>query len=99
MDKATSRETGLLRFYDNEGIKLVRLSGRTRKPIDDAWPQVTIALEDLEDHVRRGGGIGWQCGEVSGWISGVDLDCEEARRLAPKFLPDTRRAAKGEEAP
>jgi putative DNA primase/helicase len=99
MDRATSRNTDLLRFYDNEGIKLVRLSNRTKKPVDEEWQRRTVPLEDLEDWVRNGGDVGWQCGEASGWISAVDLDCEEARRLAPKFLPETLRGAKGQETP
>jgi putative DNA primase/helicase len=99
MKGATESDVNLLRFYDNEGIKLVRLSGRTRKPIDDVWQLRAAPVEDLEEHVRRGGGIGWQCGERSGWISAVDNDWPEARQLAPKFLLDTLRSAKGAEEP
>jgi putative DNA primase/helicase len=99
MSSATERNTDLLRFYDNEGIKLVRLSHRTKKPVDDEWQLRPLALEDIEEWVRGGGDVGWQCGEVSGWMSAVDLDCEEARRLAPRFLPETLRGAKGKEAP
>src|SRR5918993_447904 len=99
MSSATERDTELLRFYDNEGIKLVRLSHRTKKPVDDEWQLRPLALEDIEEWVRGGGDVGWQCGEVSGWMSAVDLDCEEARRLAPRFLPETLRGAKGKEAP
>jgi putative DNA primase/helicase len=99
MSSATDRDKGLLRFYDNEGIKLVRLSHRTKKPVDNEWQQRSLELEDVEEWVRSGGDIGWQCGEVSGWMSAVDLDCEEARRLAPNFLPETLRGAKGKEAP
>src|SRR5215204_4683116 len=99
MSSATDRDTGLLRFYDNEGIKLVRLSHRTKKPVDNEWQQHPLALEDAEEWVRSGGDVGWQCGEVSGWMSAVDLDCEEARRLAPNFLPETLRGAKGKETP
>src|SRR5829696_1692169 len=99
MSSATERDTDLLRFYDNEGIKLVRLSHRTKKPVDDEWQLRPLALEDIEEWVRSGGDVGWQCGEVSGWMSIVDLDCAEARRLASKFLPETLRGAKGKEAP
>src|SRR5215212_4621899 len=99
MSSATERDTDLLRFYDNEGIKLVRLSHRTKKPVDSEWQQRPLAVEDAEEWVRNGGDVGWQCGEVSGWMSAVDLDCEEARRLAPKFLPETLQGAKGKEAP
>jgi len=99
MSSATGRDTDLLRFYDNEGIKLVRLSHRTKKPVDNEWQQRPLAVEDAEEWVQGGGDVGWQCGEVSGWMSAVDLDCEEARRLAAKFLPETLRGAKGKEAP
>src|SRR5215207_2201851 len=99
MSSATERDTDLLRFYDNEGIKLVRLSHRTKKPVDNEWQLRTLALEDAQEWVRSGGDVGWQCGEASGWMSAVDLDCEEARRLAPRFLPETLQGAKGNEAP
>jgi putative DNA primase/helicase len=99
MSSATERDTDLLRFYDNEGIKLVRLSHRTKKPVDSEWQQRPLALEDVQEWVRSGGDVGWQCGKVSGWMSAVDLDCEEAQRLAPRFLPETLRGAKGKETP
>jgi putative DNA primase/helicase len=98
MSSATERDTDLLRFYDNEGIKLVRLSHRTKKPVDNEWQLRTLALEDAQEWVRSGGDVGWQCGEASGWMSAVDLDCGEARRLAPRFLPETLQGAKGNEA-
>src|SRR5215203_1550204 len=99
MSSATERDTALLRFYDNEGIKLVRLSHRTKKPVDEEWQLRPLALEDIEEWVRSGGEVGWQCGEVSGWLSAVDLDCTGGRRLASKFVPETLRGAIGKEAP
>jgi putative DNA primase/helicase len=99
MSSATGRDTQLLGYYVNEGIKLVRLDGRTRKPIDHEWQHAKIPLEDVEKHVSRRGGVGWQCGEASGWISAVDNDWREAMQLAPRFLPDTLRSAKGREEP
>jgi putative DNA primase/helicase len=99
MSSATDRDTRLIGYYANEGIKLVRLDGRTRKPIDREWPTTNIPLEDVERHVGRGGGVGWQCGQASGWVSAVDNDWREAMQLAPRFLPDTLRGAKGSEEP
>ncbi len=99
MSSATGRDTALLGFYDHEGIKLVRLNGRSRKPVDNEWPTKNVPLEELEEHVRSGGGIGWQCGEVSGWIGAADCDWPEARHLAPRFFPETLRSAKGHEGP
>ena len=99
MSSATGRDSSLLGYYAHEGIKLVRLNGRNRKPVDNEWQSRTVPLEDLEDHVRRGGGVGWQCGEVSGWIGAADCDWPETRQLAPKFFPETLRSAKGQEEP
>ena len=99
MSNTTERDADLLRFYDNEGIKLVRLSHRMKKPVDEEWQQRQVPVEDLQEWVRQGGDVGWQCGEVSGWMSVVDLDCTEARRLASRFLSETLRGAKGEESP
>ena len=99
MSSATGRDTRLISYYANEGIKLVRLDGRTRKPIDYEWQNIDVPLEDIKQHVSRRGGVGWQCGEASGWISAVDNDWREAMELAPRFLPDTLRGAKGREQP
>lgn len=44
--------------------------------------------------LRNGNNVGIQVGEVSGWICAVDLDCEEAVRLAPRFLTDTLKSGK-----
>jgi len=99
MSSATERDTDLLRFYDHEGIKVVRLSRRAKKPVDEEWQRRALPLQDLEEWVRSGGDVGWQCGEVSGWICAGDLDWPEARKLAPHFLPETLRGAKGQEDP
>src|SRR5215210_2344872 len=99
MSSATDRDTRLLGYYVNEGIKLVRLDGRTRRPIDHEWQITNVPLEAVAKHVGRRGGVGWQCGEASGWISAVDNDWPEAMQLAPRFLPDTLRSAKGREDP
>jgi hypothetical protein len=89
----------LLRYYDEAGIKLVKLRPETKRPLEEGWPQKQAPVAEVEDWVRRGGAVGWQLGEVSGWLGCVDLDWREAIALAPQFLPDTLRGAKGKEAP
>ncbi len=96
--KRTDEDLALLGYYDAEGIKTVRLDD-AKKPVDQEWQIKRLPPEQLEDWVRQGGNVGWQCGEVSGWLSGADLDWPEARALRPKFLPDTLLGAKGQEAP
>jgi hypothetical protein len=94
----TDEDVALLGYYDAEGIKTVRLND-AKKPVDQEWQIKRLPLEQLGDWVHQGGNVGWQCGEVSGWLSGADLDWPEARALRPKFLPDTLLGAKGQEAP
>src|SRR5919112_4320031 len=99
MSSATDSDTRLLEYYVNEGIKLVRLSRKTKKPVDEEWQRRALPLGVLEEWVRSGGDVGWQCGEVSDWICTGDLDWPEARKLAPHILPETLRGAKGQEDP
>lgn len=89
----------LIRRYHEAGIKTVRLRRETKKPVHKEWQKTSVPVEEVEDWVRNGGAVGWQCGEVSGGLGCVDLDWPEARALAPRFLPDTLRGAKGDEAP
>ncbi len=100
-DQARSRtdeDVALLGYYDAEDIKMVRLDD-AKKCVDLEWQLKRLPLEQHEEWVRQGGNIGWQVGEVSGWIAGVDKDWPEARALSPKFLPETLLGAKGQEAP
>ncbi len=90
--------TSALRNYEEAGIKMVRL-GETKKPIDTEWQLRNRSLEDHVGWVSRGGNLGWQMGEVSGWISCADLDWPEARAMGPLFLPPTLLGAKGTEDP
>jgi len=77
----------------------MRLDPQTKKPIDAGWPTRSFSLEEITQHVERGGNVGMQMGEVSGWLGAVDLDCHEARMLGPQFLPTTLQLRKGEELP
>ena len=95
-----ARETDLNpNAYDLKGFFVLRLSRSTKKPVDVEWPHRRISLEDAHAWVERGGDIGLQVGKVSGWLCVVDLDCEEARILAPRFLPETLTSGKGKERP
>src|SRR5215204_3862013 len=66
-------------------------------PKGEEWQEAWVSQEDALAHAARGGNIGIQLGEVSDWLCAVDLDTEEVRRLAPKFLPETLKAGKEKE--
>lgn len=96
---AQRAETDLLEVYDNESMKLVRLSRETKRCVDNGWQLEHVSLPDIRAHVQRGGNVGTQMGAVSDWRGAVDNDCPEAVALAPRFLPETLRLGKGNETP
>src|SRR3712207_4731712 len=83
-----------IRQYCNFAWKPVRLLRASKKPRDEGWPSRWASEEDMVAWYESGENVGIQVGEVSGWICCVDLDCEEATRLAPSFLPETLMAGK-----
>src|SRR5215216_5998473 len=78
----------LLEAYEEFGYKLVKVTRDLKKPNYTEWQLKTIPPDEMREWVSSGGNVGIQAGEVSGWICAVDLDSEEAIRLAPKFLPE-----------
>ena len=95
---------GLIDEYYRAGLKVLVLGDKNPFNPYDAkgknWQTEYVQQEDADAHFARGGNIGIQMGEVSGWLGAVDLDGEEARRLAPRLLPTTLMAGKaGEKLP
>ena len=97
--QTTNEAADLLGYYHNDGCKLVRLSRKTKKNVDQDWPHKNVPLSEIIAWYERGGNIGKQLGEVSDWRGAVDCDCPEAVRLAPRFLRDTLRLGKGSGVP
>lgn len=95
----TTKEVDLLNHYADEGIKLLRIHPETKNPIGNDWQNRRESLGVIEAHAKQGKPVGWQVGEVSGWISAVDCDWPETVRLAPRFLPETLTIHKGHEKP
>jgi hypothetical protein len=61
----------------------------SKGPVVPGWQKLRIAADDAERHFAGDGNIGVLLGEPSGWLVDVDLDCEEAREAADRFLPPT----------
>ena len=58
----------------------------TKRP---GWPDFRTSPARVEADFPATGNLGVLLGEVSGGLTDLDLDCEEALRLAPAFLPRT----------
>src|SRR5215216_4292931 len=94
----TQQNSQLLSAYDAAGLKMVPLRPDTKRPYELEWQHKPYALEDIEQRAANGDSVGLQAGEVSGWLSFVDNDCDEARALASHFLPETLASGKELEA-
>ena len=61
----------------------------SKGPLIPGWQKLRIGAGDAGRHFAGDANIGVLLGEPSGWIVDVDLDCEEAREAAERFLPPT----------
>lgn len=76
------------RSYLRRGWLPLPIPYRSKKPSFEGWQHFTVAEADLPKHF--GGiqlNIGVRLGKASGDLTDIDLDCAEARTLAPRFLP------------
>ncbi len=80
---ATARE------YLARGWQPVPIPACEKKPVLKGWPALRLREEDLAHRFHDNDNIGLILGEPSGWLVNVDLDCDDARRLADEFLPPT----------
>jgi Bifunctional DNA primase/polymerase, N-terminal len=73
------------------GYKPLPIPIGAKNPILRNWQNLFITAENVT-HYFNGApqNVGAQLGPVSGGLADVDLDCIEAVRLAPHFLPATR---------
>ena len=63
----------------------------SKAPIPKQWQNLHLGLEDLAQHFNgQPANVGVLLGVASGGLTDVDLDCAEAVRLAPVFLPPTQ---------
>ena len=64
----------LLNAYYSAGLRLVPLKPSLKKPRGNEWQKREITRKEIERNLERGGGVGIQAGECSGWTSAGDLD-------------------------
>jgi hypothetical protein len=85
----TSSLLDAARWYRSRGYALIPVPAGSKVPVLRGWQSLRLRDDDLPRHFNGTGNIGVLLGEPSGWLVDVDLDCEEAVALAPKFLPPT----------
>ena len=63
---------------------------KSKGPTGNEWQKLLITEENVTEHFNSGlQNIGVQLGAKSRGLTDVDLDCAEAMKLAPEFLPKT----------
>lgn len=76
------------------GFAVIPLIQKSKSPAVKEWQKGPPASELTEEEIRkrfthRLGNIGVRCGEPSGGLVDIDLDDDDAARLAPAYLPET----------
>lgn len=79
------------RAYLARGWAPIPVPFRRKGPVLAGWSALRLGPEDLAAHFNgQPSNVGVLLGEPSGGLVDIDLDCAEALRLAPVFLPPTR---------
>lgn len=76
--------------YMKVGWNTIPLKPKDKAPKESKWPNSSITKDDITQKFSHpDANIGLVLGDSSNRLIDVDLDCEEARLLAPDILPTT----------
>ncbi len=76
---------GLIR----RGVAPIPVPGGSKNPNRPGWEALRISEDEVPGYWTNGQNVGVLCGEPSAWRVDVDLDADEAVRVAGRFLPPT----------
>src|SRR5918997_1222832 len=88
MSSTEARQRAAARYFERGGA-VIPVAPDSKKPGMDGWQDMRITVEDIPRYWTNGQNIGLLTGEPSGWLVDVDLDVQEAVRIAGRFLPQT----------
>lgn len=71
----------------DKGFRVVPIPEREKAPKLDSWQSLSISRDTVNTYFDKGCNVGIILGHNG--ITDVDLDCDEAIRIAPLFLPET----------
>ena len=86
------------RDYIARGWKPLPVSRGNKGPTSKGWPEWQVG-DNPDTYIKEHFGglpfanVAVQLGAMSGGLTDVDLDCAEAVRLAPEFLPRRERCS------
>ena len=71
------------------GVAVIPVPADEKNPGRFGWEALRITEEEIPNYWTNGQNIGVLVGEPSGWRVDVDLDADEAVKIAGRFLPPT----------
>jgi hypothetical protein len=71
------------------GVAVIPVPDVEKNPGRPGWEALRITEEEIPTYWTNGQNVGVLCGEPSGWRVDVDLDSDEAVKIAFRFLPAT----------
>jgi hypothetical protein len=76
--------------YVRRGFAVVPVPHGKKGPIFKGWERLRLTIEELPQHFDgKSQNVGLILGKASGDLADVDLDAEEAAKVAGRFLPPT----------
>jgi hypothetical protein len=75
--------------YIRRGFAPIPVPDGEKSPGRRGWESLRIAEEEVPGYWDDGQGVGVLLGEPSGWRVDIDLDADEAVKIAGRFLPAT----------
>jgi hypothetical protein len=86
----TATPLDLALAYLARGFAVIPVPFRKKKPAIDGWQRLRLTAESAPSYFNGGPqNVGILLGPASRGLTDIDLDCAEAVRLAPDFLPVT----------
>src|SRR5215207_3295019 len=71
------------------GVAVIPVPASEKNPGRPGWEALRITEEEIPNYWTNGQNVGLLCGEPSGGRVDVDLDADEAMKIAFRFLPAT----------
>jgi Bifunctional DNA primase/polymerase, N-terminal len=77
------------------GVAVIPVPAGEKNPGRPGWEALRITEEEIPDYWTNGQNVGLHCGKPSGDRVDVDLDPDEAVKIAGRFLPPTLTSGRG----
>ena len=90
-EKRRSAAAALIR----RGVAVIPVPAGEKNPGRPGWEALRITEEEIPDYWTNGQNVGLLCGAPSGGRVDVDLDPDEAVKIAGRFLPPTLTSGRG----